>query len=345
MPADAEQPRAPRELPARHMAFWRRDRVGAPLLMEGGAQPHWTSVRAVYPSFCGRELAPAEADADRFVAALDWPRLWRPGDGDLLAVAAPNPRIPWLEAIAGARVCPQLESDSIWAGEPRLPVAGQCEVRPDEAWTDALLRHLSRLRELVPPWLPVCPTLMRGPGDVLEALLGSRTLMLALADEADWLGPLIESVTGLFVRVARAQWGLIEPWCDGYVNFFGFWSPEPCVRVQEDVQRVLSAAAFRRWLRPALERIVASFPFSIFHMHSGSLHVAEEVATVPGLDAVQVSVDPAPYAPPLTESLDVLRAVQQRVSLFIEGPMTDHQLAALLRGLDPAGLAVRREKP
>lgn len=333
------------ELIERHTAFYQRREMQRPLLLDGRSQPYSVSVGAMYADCDGRPIRPEDADAERYLAAINWSAAWEPGDGDLFAMLVANPRIPWMEAIAGARVVPQVASDSVWSDRPERAVAGTRAIRADEDWLNALLAHLDRVIEASAGRMPVSQTLMRGPGDVLEALMGAEALLYAMADDADWLRALIGSATNLFVRVARLQWERIPRWHGGYVNYFGFWSPAPCVRAQEDVQRILSPELYREWLRPALCKIVAAFPHSVFHMHSGSLHLAEEAASVPRLSALQVSVDPLPYAPPIADSMRTLRAVQEHVPLFIEGPLTDAELHALRRGLSPRGLAIRRDRP
>ena len=174
-----------------------------------------------------------------------------------------------------------------------------------------------------------------------EALLGGEALCLAMMDEAEWLGPLLHSCTDIIIRAARCQLDVIPPLWGGYFNVFGFHSPAPCVRVQEDVQRILTPPLYRRWLRPCLARIVAAFPFSMFHIHSGSLNMVDEVISVPGLDALEVAVDEPPYAAPVTDQIDLFRRIQDRVPLFIQGRMTRAEVDALTGGLSPRGLGIR----
>jgi hypothetical protein len=332
----------PQELLGRHTAFWRREGE-RPLLAQGRAWPFWVNVGRMYGPEDGRVLTPADADARRYLDAIDWSAAWRPGEADLLMPLPACPRIPWMEAIAGCRVEAAPTSNSIWSREPEGLAPEPDRLRPNEAWIEALMGQIDYLNGHAPAGLPMTQTLMRGPGDVIEALIGATALLYGMADGAGWLRRLIESATELFIRVARLQWDRIRPAWGGYVNFFGFWSPGPCVRVQEDVQRLLSPALYREWLRPALERIAGEFPYSMFHIHSGSLHLVEEVAGVPGLGALQVSVDEPPYAPPILELTDALKRAQAHVPLFVEGPMSEAQFEGLQEHLSPGGLAIRRE--
>jgi len=333
----------PQDLLERHVAFWRREGC-APLLAQGRPWPFWADVGRMYGPRDGVEVQPPQADAPRYLDAVDWGAVWRPGEADLLMPLPPCPRIPWMEAITGCRVEAAPSSNSVWSREPEGLAPEPDRVTGNEAWIEALLAQVDYLADHGPDGFPVTQTLMRGPGDVIEALIGATALLYAMTDSAPWLRRLIESVTDMFIRVARLQWGRIRPAWGGYVNFFGFWSPQPCVRVQEDVQRLLSPALYRQWLRPALERIVGEFAYSMFHLHSGSLHLVEEVASVPGLGALQVSVDEPPYAPPILELTHALRRAQEHVPLFVEGPMTQAEFQGLQERLSPRGLALRRER-
>ena len=330
------------ELLRRHEAFWRRE-GGEPLLVESGPWPFWGDVGRMYGDREWVDVGPVDADAERYLSAVDWGEAWRAGEADLIVPLPPCPRIPWMEAIAGCRLVAAPASNCIWSREPEPMPQQPSEVVPAEEWIRALLAQLDYLDENGPEGLPLTQTLMRGPGDAIEALIGATPLLCGMMDGAGWLRQLIDSVTELFVRVAHLQWERIPPAWGGYVNFFGFWSPGPCVRTQEDVQRLLSPALYRQWLRPALERIVSEFPFSIFHMHSGSLHMVDEVASVPGLGALQVSIDQPPYAPPILEQTDALRRAQEYVPLFVEGPMSRAEFEGLQEALSPSGLALRRE--
>jgi hypothetical protein len=69
--------------------------------------------------------------------------------------------------------------------------------------------------------------------------------------------------------------------------------------------------------------------------------MAGEVAGLPGLSAMEIAIDKPPYAPPITEAVQLLRELQEQVPLFIEGPMTAEEYALLQGELHAGGLALR----
>ncbi len=333
----------PRELIERHQAFWDRAPCGRPLVRVDTApvRADFPSVECVYGGLGGETIGPGQADVERFLACVQWKAMLPPGEADLFDVLPPYVRIPWLEAIAGCRVIPEPVSDSIWSYEPEAPPHEPRHIEPNLDWLDALIAQVERLSGDDGLPCPTGHTVLRGPGDLAEAMLGAEVLGVAIADAADWLDEFLAACTDLFIRAARAQLDRIRPVWGGYFNFFGFWSPEPCVRVQEDVQAILSPAQYRRWLRPCLERIVAQFPYSMFHIHSGSLRMVDEVISVPGLSGLEVAVDEPPYAPAVTEQVGIFRRIQDRLPLFIEGRMSPEELDVLTGELKPEGLALR----
>jgi hypothetical protein len=333
----------PPNLLERHRRFWNHE-AAQPSLVRIDTAPgrvELPPVQEVYGASAGEPIGPEQADVDRYLACVRWQAVVPPGKADLFDVLPAYLRIPWLEAIAGCKVVPHPNSDSIWSREPDLLLHEPRSIEPNLAWLDALVRQVERLSEDDALPCPTAQTLLRGPGDVAEALLGAETLCMAIGYEADWLEDFLAACTDLFIRAARAQLSRIRPYWGGYFNTFGFWSPEPCVRVQEDVQAILSPAQYRRWLRPCLARIVAEFPYSMFHIHSGSLRMVDEVVSVPGLTALEVAIDEPPFAPPITEQINYLRRAQERLPLFVEGQMSRAELDLLTRELRPEGLALR----
>lgn len=333
----------PHDLIERHRRFWDRAACDRPLVRVDTAPTRvdLPPVTSVFGDRAGQAIGPDAADVERFLAFVQWSTLTPPGAADLFDVLCPYVRIPWLEAVAGCRVVPHPVSDSIWSDEPATPLHEPRSIDPDAAWLDALTGQMRRLATDDTLPCPAAQTVLRGPGDLAEAMLGAQTLCTAIAEGADWLVDFLGACTDLFIRAARAQVELMRPLWGGYFNFFGFWSPDPCVRLQEDVQVLLSPQQYRRWLRPCLERIVAAFPWSMFHIHSGSLRLVEEVITVPGLKGLEVAIDEPPYAVPITEQIPILRRVQERVPLFVEGRMSATTLARLGDSLRPEGLALR----
>jgi hypothetical protein len=99
---------------------------------------------------------------------------------------------------------------------------------------------------------------------------------------------------------------------------------------------------FRSHIAPLDRELARHFEYSIMHVHSGQLQMLPAVLEIPELTAVQVAIDPPPYAPPASALIPTLRAVQEaNKSLLVVGPMTQPELDRTLAELSPTGLALR----
>ena len=99
---------------------------------------------------------------------------------------------------------------------------------------------------------------------------------------------------------------------------------------------------YREFVAPLDREMARQFDYSIIHLHSGQLQMLSAVLDIPELTAIQIAIDPAPYAPPAGELLEHFEAVQQAgKSLLLTGPVTPGELEQLLAKLSPVGLALR----
>ncbi|MDH7570147.1 MAG: hypothetical protein QHJ73_11245, partial [Armatimonadota bacterium] len=260
--------------------------------------------------------------------------------GDVFVAAAPYTKIPWIEAILGCPIRVSLRSHSFWA--EAFVSAEQLStfaVRPDERWTNKLMEFTRYLVANARGRYLVAHTLMRGVSDMLVAMLGDALFCQALYDTPDVVHRLADQCADLFIQVARAQLALIPPFHGGWCNLFGIWAPGRSVRSQDDATALLSPQLYERFILPYQRRIADAFDYSTIHLHSACLHVAPLVCDS-NFSAVQVSVDPVPFGPPMADLIPVLARMAQQKPLLVEGPMTEAELDEALRVLPGSGLFV-----
>ena len=78
------------------------------------------------------------------------------------------------------------------------------------------------------------------------------------------------------------------------------------------------------------------------HVHSGQLQMLTAMLEIPELSAIQVAIDPPPYAAPAGTLLPRFKEIQAAgKSLLVTGPMRQAELDEALRELSPVGLALR----
>jgi hypothetical protein len=292
----------------------------------------------------------ATSDLDVEPEILDLDRLagepLKPGhlelDGDLFRIAAPYSRVPWVEAILGTPIRATIQGGSMrtlafvddWSEWDRRPV------KRDDAWFDALKLLTEMMVGRSGGRYAVVHTLMRGPSDLAEAVLGPRLMSLSMYDHPRELRRFLEEATEMFIDVLEQQAARIPAVDGGYVNPFGIWAPGAVVRTQCDATAFLSAKHYAEWFLPYDVKICEAVDHSIIHLHSCSLHTVDVLLEVERPHAVQVTLESEPSGPSLEAALATYRKILGVKPLILDGPLDREQVSWLLAELPLDGLCI-----
>jgi hypothetical protein len=204
---------APERLIDRHEAFLECRAVDRPLLgyWVGGYYPGEQFPRGASSWQNTTVLRPDDVSFAAFAADYkDLYQAHRACDDDFFNVGSAYWGIPWLEAILG---CPMAVAAANCRAEPclrGLDDAAMLSVDLDASpWFRVLLRFTRDLFEFSRGRFPVCPPLLRGPGDIASSMLGGQALVTGLIDEPESMRIL------LGVDPRRAQPAGLEPATDG----------------------------------------------------------------------------------------------------------------------------------
>jgi hypothetical protein len=325
---------------ARHAAFWRCEPADRPLL----GMSRWSQVSASQfdwglPAAEG-VLSPDMIDVARLLPQYETFYERQPLDDDLCWPAMPPTAIPWLEAMLGCPIRYSLEAGTISAES--VPAGRLAELESvdvdSNAWLLKLLEFIDGLAGLARGRFAVGMPLMRGPWDLVSALIGATELYLALHDRPDDLQALATTCGGLWVRVAERLQARIPRWHGGCVGFLGLWAPGFVPMAQDDASVSVSAGMYGRVMRSVDANVVRDSGTAIFHLHSTGLQVLDHVLDF--LDGRALNVDVDPSGPAIAKLIPNLRRVQAcRVPLHL---LTFDRLQARALGdlLSPAGLAI-----
>ena len=324
----------------RHQGFWHRGPADRPLLgLSRWAQVTMGQFDWGLPTPEGI-LEPEMLRVERMLPRYEALFAERPLDDDLGWPAMPPTAIPWLEAILGCPVRYSVPSGSIFCqpmGDTGLSTIRSLRL-DDNRWLDKLLEFVDGLAALAPGRFAVGLPLMRGPWDLVAAMLGTTELYVALYDHPDAVLTSAAICSDVYVDVASRLAVAIPPWHGGYVGFLGLWAPTFNPMLQNDTSVSVSPEMYSRVMRPIDARMIGSWTRAIFHLHSAGLHVLNHVLDV--LDGRALNVDLDPSGPPLSEIVPVLRSVQARnVPLHVLA-FNREQARALARQLSPEGLAI-----
>ena len=260
--------------------------------------------------------------------------------GDLLWSACPFWGIPWMEAIIGCPIRIQETSKTFWAA----PIFSDLREIPDislslqNTWFQKLLESVKVLAENSKGRFPISMPLMRGPVDMLEALMGVEKLCLGAIDYPERVRELADQCADVYIAVAQAQLGLIPSFYGGYSNFRQIWAPGWTSSVQQLAAVLFKPEMYREILLTADIKIIESFDYTIMHQNSNSLHLLDDLLGIEKLSCIQILVDPV--GPSLEDLLPSFLKVQDYKTLVILGDFDQEDLDYILETLSPRGLCV-----
>lgn len=319
--------------------FWLRERVDRPPLAVVPART-WLPIGYLKQPFERTHVAPQDLTRDlvrtddedaaigRAVFSDDW-----------LPYRAAWRAVPWLEAVCGCGV--RYATGSL-APEPWAGSAEElAELAPpvDRAWWDALAAQTSALAGDLPPDVFLCPSILRGPSDVLAAVRGLTDFYLDLNDNPRAVARAAAAVNGLLLAALDRHFAAVGPKWGGYGNIYGHWSPGPSYVIQEDVCGMASPRIYRDIFMPLNAEAVRRLgPHTMFHLHSSGMRHWRDVLAVPGLAGVEITVESV--GPDLLALAPVLREIVERSRLMLFVDEHFDQLPEVLAGLPRDGLYV-----
>ena len=187
--------------------------------------------------------------------------------------------------------------------------------------------------------------IMRGPSDMLGALLGQQEMVLALM-EADpkVMQRLIERLTRAFLSVIDAQCRLTPSFYRGSaLGFYHIWTPGKAIWFQDDLSAILSPKLYRQFFLESARLILAGHDFNAVHLHPASFFILDELLTLENLKVVEVNKDI--IGPDVKEMLPVLAKIMETRGLILWGDLTVEDLEIVKGNLPCRGLALHVVAP
>jgi hypothetical protein len=262
-----------------------------------------------------------------------------PLDGDLFWVAKPPRAIPWMEAIIGCDVQVSRSSTTITARSPIQSFNLEAIDLVANPWLNLMNEFTTELAGYFGQRCPVGQTLMRGPSDMLAALMG-QDFYVELVDHPQKIKTLAQQCTQIWIRVLQEQYERFPRFHGGYVaGTSGLWAPDKIAVYQEDIAGFISTSMYQNIFFECDAAIAAAFEYSLIHLHSASLHILGAVLDIPGLNAVNIVVDPT--GPNLDVIIPDLRRIQQAgKALHLHGDLSEHEIELVNENLSPDGLCI-----
>ena len=188
--------------------------------------------------------------------------------------------------------------------------------------------------------LPIASPFLRGPADIIAALIGADRLCYEIIDNPQEVLRLVEFCAQAWIRVSRQLISQIPIWRGGYVlGARWIYTPGPCTYSSEDFTGLISSKVYRNIFLAGNRSIAAQFPYGFMHRHSPSLHHLEALLELKPGWAIEVTMDP--NGPKVAEILPVLIRIQQAGRpLIVFGLNDPDEVGRLVASLSPRGLCV-----
>jgi len=320
-----------------HRHFWNNS-PGIVLRTELGVYTDPLRMR-IYDENIKGEFTPEMLDLEKLIndithAYQDLPLL----DGDVFRCISFASVVPWMEAIIGCHLYS--------LGKGASMVAKPADIEPDDlpqhlrhllnnldenVWFKKLSDGYQALAEILGAKFPLAHTLMRGPGDMVGALLGHENFigrMLKPADNEDFLNELLDLSARIYIKTAKMQLERSKGFKGGYCNAYGLWAPGLNIRAQEDEAAFVSPKLYNKFLLLYHVQEVDAFNYSVFHMHSGyvrRIYNWRDFCKKSSIKALQVSVDP--NGPAVGDLMGTLLEINSEKPLVIGSPNEQQAIA------------------
>ena len=330
---------------ARNLAFWRGEQTERPLVgvYLGGYEQD--DIYLVAQD--GDRLQPQQLTPERFIDLFTGRcKAAEQLDQDLIRPLAPLYCVPWLEAILGCSL--RVDARACWA-EPLLPAEEPLESLQgalSAAWQAAAVAFVRALvgeSYGVPTGtgrFPVAGLFLRGPADVIAALVGTERMCYEFYDHPQQIHRLARLCAEAWIATSQMICHQIPAYRDGYVDP-GRWlyAPGQIAYSSEDTASILSAKLYREFFLPYNQVIASAFPYGYIHRHSVSAHHITALLDLETEWAIEVTMDPT--GPSVAEMLPIFRQIQDRGRrLIVFGLNSEADVVKLVSALSPRGLCV-----
>ena len=310
-----------------HRHFWNNS-PGTVLRTERIVNPDPLRVR-IYDENIKGEFTPEMLDLEKLINDIKHTYQDRSLlNGDIFQSISFAHVVPWMEAIIGCHLYSLGRGASI--------VANPADIEPgdlaqhlrylldnldENVWFKKLGDGYQALAEALGAKFPLTHTLMRGPGDMVGALLGHENFvgrMLKPADNKDFLNELLNLCAKIYIKTAKMQLEYSKGFKEGYCNWWGLWAPGLNVRTQEDEAAFVSPKLYNEFLLPYHIQEVNAFDYSTFHMHSGYVIFVynwRDFSKRSTISAFEVSLDP--NGPTVEDLMETLLGINSEKPLVI----------------------------
>lgn len=288
----------------------------------------------------GKEINPNMIDVKSFKEDyLRMMKSWEKNKHDIFYTATPFPGFPWLEAMMGAKVFATKNSFVSYSKHYK----GISELKLDKivnnTWLEKYLEFCQMLNELTNNKNPVGQPILRGPTDVLGALVGQDKLVFHFIDNPSETTDCLDKIAIIFIEVIHKQYEIIKNFYNGFsMGFYDLWCPAKCMWFQDDLNALLSPSIYKSCIMKSHKYLSKAYEYTMFHMHPASNYMLDYLLEIKELNAIQINVDIG--GPSVKEMVPMFKKVLKKKNLVIWGDFKEEEIDLLRISLNPQGLYI-----
>jgi len=257
--------------------------------------------------------------------------------GDLPQTVSASFNVPWLELLCGCRA--RIQGDSIWAEAPGVDydTLSRLTFDPGNPWFQKWLECQRVLGQFAAHRFPVTVPVTHGPLDLLSAVRGPEQLCLDLLDRPVEVKEALARVTEVWIAAAQALLAVTPLFEGGMCSRMKIWLPGPSVTLQDDATALLSPTSYSEFVKGLEEQMARAFRYHTYHSHSTSAHLLDQIADLPDLASIQITLDPNGPSRPKLQSM-IKNVLRKRPVLLC---VWDREWAEWCEeALDPGGVCI-----
>lgn len=261
-------------------------------------------------------------------------------EDDFVRTLEPVPSIPWTEAACG---CPiQFTGKNFWSQkigfEKTLQSTDNITIGGNP-WIEKYSEFLKYLASEYPDYA-IGQSILRGPLDVLCALVGESETIYNFYDEPEFTKSSLGKLADVFNEFVRVQVEHTPKYFGGHgLGQFFMWIPGNACRIQEDAMALLTPKLFDEFVYDVDVKITEPTEYSLYHVHATGMFVMDKIVRNKNISIVQVSKDEGNTK--LSDLIEGMKTVQKAgKSVLIKGKLDRDDIEMLRTQLDRRALAL-----
>jgi hypothetical protein len=324
-----------------HKNFWNRTAQKHPILSYRQGDfffsRHYKAARHLLVE--GKIITPEMLIVDDFLP--DYERMYQKSlelGQSAFWTAEPFTGIPWMEAMLGCGVVAGADSFT----SSHIENFSDAQVKSikldyENPWLKKYLEFTNKLVELSEGRFPIGQPIMRGPTDIIGAMIGQTEMIYFVYENPELFAEMVNRVTDVFLDVMELQKKQIPLFHGGSsIGFYHVWAPGSCIWYQDDLSSILSPDLYARYFIEAGKRICSSYDKSAIHLHPSSFFILDSLLAIDDLDIIEVNKDIG--GPSVEEMLPTLQKIMKKKRLILWGDLTLEDLDIVKRNLPVNGL-------